>query len=338
VNGPFVEITRGPIVESAHAISACAVDRSGNILLRVGDIETPVYLRSSAKPFIAAAGVRAGALERFGLEPVEIAVMSASHSGEPFHVAAVRSILEKIGLSESALQCGSHAPYNAAAAAELARRGEPFTAIHNNCSGKHAGILALCILLGSDASAYMELDNPAEQVILEFCARMTGDAVADYALGVDGCGIPAFAVSPLHAARAFMRLATLSDGDARDMQALGVVRAAMLAHPEYVAGTGDFDSVLMTECQGAVVSKGGAEGVHGDGLIPQGVGLVVKVHDGARRAVAPSVLALLEELGVNVGGAQTLRALAEPPIRNRAGRTVGETRTKRAMITKTRKS
>jgi len=333
LNDAFVEITRGPIVESAHVVSACAVDRSGEPLLRVGDTETPVYLRSSAKPFIAAAAVRAGVVERFGLEQPEIAVMAASHSGETFHVEAVRSILRKIGLDESALQCGPHAPYNAAAAKGLADRGEPFTAIHNNCSGKHAGILALCVLLDCDPTTYMQLENPAEQRVLEFCAGMTGDAVSDLTLGVDGCGIPVFAVPPLHGARAFMRLATLEGIDSDDARALRVVRDAMLAYPLYIAGTGEFDTLLMETSHGTIACKGGAEAVHGDAFISGGVGVLVKVKDGGRRAVAPAVLALLNSLGaVDLESNQLLAELAAPVIRNRAGRVVGETRVKRAMI------
>ncbi len=296
VNDAFVEITRGPIVESAHAIWACAVDRTGTPIVQMGDIETPVYLRSSAKPFIAAAAVRAGVVQRFGLEPREVAVMAASHSGEPFHIDAVRSILRKIGLPESALQCGPHPPYNAAAAKELADRGEPFTAIHNNCSGKHAGILALCVLLNCDPATYMQPANPAEQEILAFCARMTGDTVADFPIGVDGCGIPVFAVPALHGARAFMRLATLEGIDAEDARALGAVREAMLDYPLYIAGTDEFDSVLMAQSNRTIACKGGAEAVHGDAVISEGIGLFVKVRDGGRRAVAPTVLAILDEL------------------------------------------
>jgi len=333
VSDAFVEIMRGPITESAHVVSACAVDSTGEPILAVGDIESPVFLRSSAKPFIAAAAVRAGVVERFSLEPREIAVMAASHSGEPFHVAAVRSILAKIGLDESALQCGPHAPYNAAAAKALADRGERFSAIHNNCSGKHAGILALCVLRNCDPSTYMEPPNAAEREILEFCARMTGDAVADFKLGVDGCGIPVFAVSPLHGARAFMRLATLESIDSPDARALEVVRDAMLAYPLYIAGTGEFDSILMEASGGAIACKGGAEAVHGDAVLSSGAGLLIKVHDGGRRAVAPAVLTLLDALdAVDLRANETLAILAAPPIRNRVGRVVGETRVKRAMI------
>lgn len=339
MSGFFVDVTRGPLIESAHAVAACAIDRSGAVVLEAGDVESPLYLRSSAKPFIAAAAVRQGVVERFGLEPREIAAMAASHAGEPFHVAAVRSILQKIGLSESALQCGPHAPYNAAAALDLARRGEPFSAIHNNCSGKHAGILALCVVLGADPATYMEVTNPAEGEILALCARVTGADPAELTLGIDGCGIPVFA-TPLHkAALAFMRFATLAGLEERDARALERVRAAMMACPLYVAGTGEFDSVLTDVMDGSHACKSGAEGVHGDASIASGIGLVVKVLDGAKRAVAPAVITILDELGVLDSGRRAkLEPFASPQIVNRAGQIVGQIRARRAHLPKTRSS
>ncbi|MBV8245967.1 MAG: asparaginase [Candidatus Eremiobacteraeota bacterium] len=335
---PLVEVRRGPLTESVHEIAACAVDARGEALLELGDVDAPVYLRSTAKPFIAAASVKAGVVERFGLEPRELAVMAASHYGEPFHVDAVRSILRKIGLPESALQCGAHPPYNAAAAAELEARGEPFTAVHNNCSGKHAGILALCLTMGCDPQTYLEASNPAEQTILEFCARMTGDDPHHWPVGIDGCGIPVFATPLRRAARAFMHFATLEGIDERDARALATVRDAMLKYPEYVSGTGEFDSVLMANAGGTIACKGGAEGVHGDAAIGRGVGLGLKVIDGARRAVAPAVLATLASLGALPE--QTARALdaeAHPSVKNRAGRNVGEIAIRRAILEKARK-
>ena len=165
--------------------------------------------------------------------------MAASHNGEPFHVNAVRSILAKIGLPESALACGPHAPYDPASASALARDGIAFSAIHNNCSGKHAGILALCQLLGADAASYLEIGNPAERHVLALCARLCGQPVDGLQLGIDGCGIPVFATPLRNAALAFSRLATLEGLDERDARALRVVRDAMVAFPQYVAGTGE---------------------------------------------------------------------------------------------------
>jgi L-asparaginase II len=315
------------MVESVHRIAACAVDRTGRVIFSAGDVESPVFLRSSAKPFIAATVIAAGARERFGLEPREIAVMAASHSGQPFHVEAVRSILRKIGLDESALQCGPHAPYNAKAARDLESAGIEPTAVHNNCSGKHAGILALCVLIGADPATYLELENPAQQRILELCARASDRRVEDFALGVDGCGIPVYATPLYNGALSFMRLATLTGLADEDAHALRIVRDAMIAYPEHVSGTGEFDARLMSAGEGTIACKSGAEGVHGTAAISAGIGLLVKIADGTARARGPAVLSILRRLGVLAAAAQeALADLEHPIVYNRARRAVGDIR------------
>ncbi|MBV9270091.1 MAG: asparaginase [Candidatus Eremiobacteraeota bacterium] len=324
---PVVEVLRGPLVESVHEVAACAVDGDGKVLFSLGTIDVPVYLRSTAKPFIAATAVQHGVVERFGLDAREIAVMAASHSGEPFHVDAVRSILKKIGLKESALKCGPHAPYNAEAAKDLQRRGMQPGAVHNNCSGKHAGILALCKVLGADPETYLEASNPAEQEILTFCARLSDESVDSLPIGVDGCGIPVYATPLRNAALSFARLATLRGIDERDARALGVVRSAMMAYPEYVSGTKEFDAELMRSDSDNIVCKGGAEGVHGSAVIDRGIGLVTKVVDGTSRARGPAVVESLFQLGVLSERQRTnLAEFAHPIVYNRSGRTVGSIR------------
>lgn len=323
----IVEVTRGDLVESVHRIAACACNVRGEVVLAVGDVDAPVYLRSAAKPFIAAAVVAAGARERFVLDDREIAVMAGSHSGQLFHLKAVRSILRKIGMDESALLCGAHLPYNEKAMLAMLKRGEAPRPIHNNCSGKHAGILALCRLLDADPATYLNPKHPAQRSILAFCARMSDEDPQQWHLGVDGCGIPTYAISLRHAALSFARLASGNGVDATDAAALAVVRAAMLARPEYVAGTGEFDSELMRVTDGGVLSKGGAEGVHGVAMLAHGCGFVSKVLDGAARARAPASLALLHRLGAL--GAEQMEKLgrfARPVVYNRAGRAVGELR------------
>ena len=178
---PLVAVLRGALVESVHDVAGYAAGADGVTLLSFGSVDSPIYLRSAAKPFIAAAALAAGVRERFGLEQREIAVMAASHSGEPFHLTAVRSILHKIGLDEGALRCGPEPPHR-----------EP---ISNNCSGKHAGILALCQATGADPATYLEAENPAQQRILRFCAIVSGERVQDLPIAVDGCGIPAYATT-----------------------------------------------------------------------------------------------------------------------------------------------
>jgi L-asparaginase II len=294
------------LVESVHAVAACAADTRGRVLLALGDVDGPVYLRSAWKPFIAAAVVASGAVARFALEPRELAVMAASHAGEPFHVAAVRAMLQKIGLDEGALQCGGAPP------------------VEHNCSGKHAGILALCVHAGYDPATYLEPAHPAQQRIRAFCARLTGEDPAAFPTGVDGCGIPVYATSLRRAALAFARFATLEGVEPEAAGALAAVRAAMTAEPAYVGGTGRFDSALIAVTEGRVVGKVGAEGVHGDALLRQGTGLALKVVDGERRAVAPATVLLLRELGaLEERERNALAEFAEVDVRNAAGRSVG---------------
>lgn len=304
---PMVEVLRGRLMESRHRIAACAVSASGRTLLELGTIDVPVYLRSAAKPFIAAAGVRGGAVDTFGFDERELALMCASHAAEPEHIEGVLSMLRKAGIDPSALRCG----------------GTP-SALYNNCSGKHAGILALAKHIGAPLETYLEPDNPVQREILALCERVFREPLPPERIAVDGCGIPVFATSLRRAAHAFARFATLEDLEPRDRDALARVRAAMAAFPWQVSGTGRFDTALIAASRGTIVGKGGAEGVHGSALVAQRAGLVIKVIDGNARAAPPAVLAILERL--EMIDSKLLEALAEfrqPHVRNVAGRVVG---------------
>lgn len=324
---PFIEVRRGPLVESVHCVAAYAVDAAGRELLSLGTVDVPIYLRSAAKPFIAATALMAGVAQRFGLEEHEIAVMAASHSGEPFHIDAVRSILRKIGLDESALLCGADYPYDEAERESLQARGVARARIFHNCSGKHAGILALCRAIDADPSTYMERENPAQQRILSFCAEVSGDRFDDRNLAVDGCGIPVYATTLRHAAQSYLRYATLAGLSPEAADALRTVRDAMVTYPEYMSGTGDFDAELIRAYDGALVCKGGAEGVHATALIDREAALVVKIIDGNERARPPAAIEALRTMGMmNDEQYESLRRFARPPVKNRAGRVVGEIR------------
>ena len=321
----FVDVTRGGYAESVHRVAICAVDASGTVIEEAGDVKSPVFLRSAAKPFIAAAAVAGGVVARFRLEPREIAVMAASHSGEPYHVEAVRSILNKIGLDSSALQCGVQTPFDERAAQALRDAGEQPSVLHNNCSGKHAGILALCLAIGADTATYLRPDNPAQQQILAFCARLSDDDPTTWPVAVDGCGIPVYATGLRNGALAFARMATLSGIAPSDAEGLRVVRDAMLEFPHYVAGTGQFDTDLMLAGRGTIVSKAGAEGVHAVAAIAAGYGFAAKVLDGASRGRGPASISALRRLGVlDERQTRELTRFARPPVYNRAGDTVGE--------------
>jgi L-asparaginase II len=311
-------------VESVHAVAACVADARGRVEAAYGTIDVPVYLRSAAKPFIAAEIVASGAADRFGFDARELAVIAASHNGEPFHVEAVESILAKIGLDVSALRCGAAAPAYERAAAVLAARGVVPTAIHNNCSGKHAGILALCVLAGYPLESYLEPTHPAQQRILAFCARMSDDDPAAWDIGVDGCGIPVYATPLRRAAMAFARFASLEQISDADAAALARVRAAMIAQPAYVAGTGRFDTALMEATHGKIACKAGAEAVHASAVLPLGLGCVLKVVDGGRRAAPPAQIATLRAVGaLDDVELRALAPFARPDVTNVAGRVVG---------------
>jgi L-asparaginase II len=322
---PAVAVTRGERIESVHAVAACVCDARGALELRVGTIETPVFLRSAAKPFIAAAAVRAGIVERFGFGDKELAVMSASHNGEPNHTRVVANMLKTIGARVEDLRCGAHAPQDDAAAHALAERGEAPSPLHNNCSGKHAGILALARILDAPLEGYLDVAHPAQQAILALCERLSGETFASDRLGIDGCGIPVYATSLHNAAMSFARFATFDEVDDADAGALARVGAAMAAEPWYVAGTGRFDTALIEATRGRVLGKAGAEGVHGDALLDAGVGVAVKVIDGARRAAAPATMSVLDSVrAVPPAARKTLEPFARASLRNVAGDTVGE--------------
>ena len=303
---PAVAARRGTRVESVHNVAACVVDADGAIVLKIGTVETPVFLRSAAKPFIAAASVRAGVLEE--------------------RMLIARDELERIGAGVDDLRCGPQAPSYGPAAAALAARGEVPTALHNNCSGKHAGILALAKVLGAPFAGYLEPTHPAQRAILALCERVSDDVFSGDRLAVDGCGIPAYATTLRKAALSFARFATLTGLEDDDAAALARVAAAMTDQPWYVAGTGRFDTDLLRVTRGRVVGKGGAEGVHCDALLDAGLGLALKVVDGARRAVPPATIAVLEALhGLEPAAREALEPHARAPIVNAAGTTVGET-------------
>jgi L-asparaginase II len=191
----LVEVWRGPIIESLHRGHLIAVDGEGKTIAEIGDAETVSFIRSSGKPFQAIPLITSGAADRFGLTEKEIAIACGSHSGEPIHVEAAQSILQKIGLDASALKCGVHEPFSVEVARELVENQQPPNVLQNNCSGKHAGMLALAKHLGAPTETYDSPDNPIQQQILRTVSEFSDVPQAEVAIGIDGCGVPVFGLS-----------------------------------------------------------------------------------------------------------------------------------------------
>ncbi len=314
-DAPLVALKRGGLVESVHRGRVVFCDPEGNVLEAAGDPEGYFYPRSAIKPFQAMPLVLSGAADAFGFSDKELAIACASHKGEERQVEAVESLLSKAGLSEDDLDNGAHPPSSDAAADELVRRGEGFRKVHGNCSGKHAGMVAVCAYEGWDVGTYRETGHPLQVWIRSLLASSCGMEPEDLLPGGDGCGAPAFAMPMRNFATAFARLATgrgfPDDGMA---EAALRLRNAMRSHPFMVSGTGGFDTEAMEKT--SLVAKGGADGVWAAGS-GEGWGLAVKISDGAGRAVRPASVAALRRRRVEFGADSF-------PVRDLHGEKVGE--------------
>ena len=330
----LVEETRGALVEVTHRGRAVVVDPSGGVLLAWGDPKLPVYPRSSIKPLQAIPLIESGAADAFGLSDAEIALACASHGGEPGHVAAVERWLARIGLSPTDLECGTHAPLDPAAAEALARSGSRPTAAHNNCSGKHAAMLTTARHKGEPTHGYIARSHPVQQRILGLLEQLSGSELGAAPSGIDGCGIPVFAMGLGNLALAFARFADPQHLPDRRAAAIARISRAMRTAPFFVAGSGRFCTELLTLCAGEILPKGGAAGLYAAALPKLGLGLALKIEDGSGAAAEVALGAILARLGV-IGGARRA-ALAKrltPPILNRAGLAVGEVRPAAVLAT-----
>jgi L-asparaginase II len=319
---------RGDIVESRHLFSVALCDATGRLVARSGDPELVTYWRSSAKFFQAIPLITEGAAERFRFTDAELALACASHNGEPRHVELVRGVLERTECSEEDLVCRPHPSLSEAVAHEMARRGEKLTRLHHNCSGKHAALLALARARGWPASGYNLPEHGVQRRCLAEVAAWTGVREDLIPLATDGCAVPNFAL-PLRAmALAYARLAHAASSDAAAApsaaaaDAAGRLVRAVASDPFFIAGSGRLDTDLIAASRGRVISKVGAEGVYCAALLDQGLGLAIKVEDGAFRAAGPALLAALDHLlDTPIALPDSYRS---PPIRNSAGTVVGK--------------
>lgn len=324
----LAKVFRGATVESIHRGHLFVTDGAGASIAELGDPGMVTFFRSSAKPFQAIPFITSGAAERFGYAENEIALACASHSGERVHTETAQKMLERAGLSESDLKCGTHLPFDETRAAEMLRAGEAPTQIHNNCSGKHAAMLAFARHTGADLRTYDLLENPIQQKILETVSYFTGVPTEKIAIGIDGCAAPNFALPVSAMARSFARLvfppASL-DEDTRE--AVRRVVSAMMIYPELIGGTGRLDTMIMQAARGVLISKIGADGVYLAGVLPSerwktGLGIAFKIEDGEDHRARPAIaVELLRQLGVF--DAETLTEISPLPVKNRRGDTVG---------------
>lgn len=341
----LVELRRGSIVESRHLLHVAVVNRDGTLVARVGNPDFVTFLRSTAKPFQALPLVEDGVVERFGITTAELALCCASHSSEPAQVDIARGLLRRIGCSENDLLCGPHTPLSERVAADYAARGVRLTPVHSNCSGKHAGMLALARHHGWPTAGYVRPEHPVQQRCLAEVARWTGLPPGEVGTAVDGCGVVCFAVPLRNLALGYARLA----GDAAGSREHGAVPsgaamasvprkellpapcslivAAMLEHPELVAGSGRPCTDIMRAHPGRVVAKVGAEGVYAALVLPEGLGVALKAEDGHDGAAALALAAVLADLGL-----ASPPPLGPRPIRNTLGETVGELRVNGGLV------
>lgn len=321
----IVEVARGGRVESRHRVSAAAVNEQGELFAWVGDPELMTFFRSAAKPLQALPVVADGAADAFEFSDSELAVICASHSGEPGHIEAVEAILSRIGCSEDDLECGVQWPLHKQAAEALRSEGRSPSPIHNNCSGKHAGMLAWSRHRGVDTKGYIEPDHPVQGRICSEIGVWAGSDCDALPAGVDGCGVPSFAL-PLNAmADIFAKVVTSAEADPHS--AAGRITRAMTGEPWYVGGTGRLTTRLMEAAGGRLLAKYGAEAVYCLGDRERRIGVAVKIEDGHKRAIGPAVVEFLKRLGLLSG--DELKELDDrhfSVVTNTRGEIVGEIR------------
>ena len=294
----YTYVYRGGLIENRHKVSLAVVNPSGHLLAYCGNPHLAVHMRSSAKPFQAQALYQSGAIQRFGITPAEVALTCASHDGTGQHVVIAANYLHKIGLDDGYLACGAHLPFDPASRKALQQAGQPATVLHNNCSGKHTGMMAAALAMGADPKGYEQPEHPVQQLNLQTLRDLSGQSHIPY--GVDGCSVPTFVLPLASAARMFALLAQPQAAPTKYQEGLEAVFRAMRQHPDLVAGPHSIDTVLMQKLP-SLVAKRGADGYYGMAVRNTrwgDVGVALKVESGSNEAREPMVVRLLEELGL----------------------------------------
>ncbi|HYE82210.1 MAG TPA: asparaginase [Clostridia bacterium] len=325
MNEPGVNVYRDGYIESQHHIHIAVVDRRRELLYSFGDPTHATFARSSMKPIQAIPIIGTGTADAFKLETEDIAVMCASHNGEPIHRSRILSILERVGKTESALKCGTHIPRDLDSYKALIKDGKDLSPVFSNCSGKHSGMIATAVHLKEDLDNYYQLGHPVQQRILDTISELLCYPKDKIGIGIDGCGVPVHQLPLNYIALGFAHLAD-PDGveDSKHSQALKTIRNAMMAHPELVAGKDRFDTDVMRAFKGRLVSKSGAEGVQCIGDLETGLGIAIKAEDGNGRAVMVAMMEVLRQLGIGNGEIyKELSNYVETPIKNMKKEIIG---------------
>jgi L-asparaginase II len=328
-NPVLVELTRGPLVESVHRGAVAVSDAQGALRLAIGDVRRPVFPRSALKPIQAVPLVETGAADASALSDEELALACASHSGEPQHTGRIEAWQRRIGCSVADLACGPHRPIHEPTANAMIAKGEKWTALHNNCSGKHTGFMTLARGLGASVAGYQVLDHPVQRGVEQTLKEMAGLS-GPLPHGIDGCTVPNFALPLAALARAVAAFADSSALPPARAKACARILCAMTAYPELVAGTGRPCTLLMRQAPGIAV-KTGAEGVYVAILPALGLGVALKIDDGAGRASETAMAALLVALGA-LKDEGPARDLARARVLNTRGLQVGERRVRAGLF------
>lgn len=322
-----VEVTRGTMVESVHRVVAAVTDADGKPVLAWGDIDRLVYGRSAIKPIQALPVLESGAANAFGLGEDEVTLCCASHSGEPMHVERVTAWLGRIGLSADDLECGPQMPIHEPSAHAMIRAGQTPTRAHNNCSGKHSGMLTTAVHLGEPTKGYIREEHPVQRRLRATMEEMSGCDLDGVPTGYDGCGIPVYGVPLRGMATAMAQFADPSHLTPTRAEAARRIVAACARHPLLIGGTGRFNSALLAETGETCLLKSGAEGVFAGAAPGRGVGICLKADDGNGRAASAAMGAILRHLGViDDAMAARLSDTLVPSVRNWEGRLVGQIR------------
>ncbi len=322
---PIAASYRGGHPENIHHGSVAVVDAQGRLIASTGDVTSPLFTRSCLKPFQAMPLIAHWA-DRYALEEADVALLCASHNGEPMHVERVAALLSRFGANENDLACGTHTPYFFGATGQTPAAGARYTAFHHNCSGKHSGMLMLAHALGAPLAGYLSVDHPVQQQIAESVSHFSGVPEHQLIRGTDGCSAPNYAI-PLEAlARAFATL-TLHQRDPVYGDTPMRIAKAMSKYPELVSGQGRNDLTLMNAGRGDWVSKVGADGVQVLASFSRGVAIAAKCSDGMLTPLMVAFKAVLNQLGwLDDEQRQALSTLVPPPLKNSAGMEVGEMR------------